>query len=260
MRRTAWLVLLVMALAGRAFAQAERLSDKDVKELMEAIDRGRDRFVDALDPELKHSVMRSPTSEVNVSKYLDDFDKNIHTMKERFKGEYAASAEVQAVLRQASDIDAYVRTRATMKGGSEWNALAGQLDTLAKAYGTRFPIHENTPVRRLGDKEVAEAAEAIAHHASPLRDAIEKDTRFWSKADREQARTMGKEADELEKDAKLVKDRVDDGKPASAEYRALADRAHRIDGYVVNHSLPMAGATMGTIRAALGKMDQAFGM
>src|SRR5262249_23722663 len=132
MGRTAWLLLLVMALSGRAFAQAERLSDKDVKELMEAIDRGRDRFVDALDSESKHSVIRSPTNEVNVSKYLDDFDNNIHTMKDRFKGEYAASAEVQTVLRQASDIDAFVRGQGGMKGASEWNALAGQLDTLAR--------------------------------------------------------------------------------------------------------------------------------
>src|SRR5262249_24756660 len=100
----------------------------------------------------------------------------------------------------------------------------------------------------------------IAHEASPLKDAIEKDTKFWPKGDREQARAMGREAELLEKDAKVVKERVDSGKPASAEYRTLADRAHRLDGYIVNHSLPLANSTMGTVRAALGKLDQAFGM
>ncbi len=116
MRRLVWLAALALGIAANASAQAERLSDKDVKDLMEAIDKGRDHFVDALDPQFKHAVMRSPTNEVDVSKYLDDFDKNIHTMKDRFKGDYAASAEVQTVLRQASDIDAYVRQQGAMKG------------------------------------------------------------------------------------------------------------------------------------------------
>jgi hypothetical protein len=259
MRRVMWLVvLLALAISGHAYAQGERLSDRGVTDLMESIDKGRDRFVDALDSQFKHSVMRSPTSEVDVSKYLDDFDKNIHTMKDRFKPEYAASAEVQRVLRQASEIDAYVRMQGTMKGASEWNALAGQLNTLAGAYGTSFPIGESTPVRRLGDKEVADAAEMVARQSSPLKDAIEKDTKGWPEADRHEAKRVAKDAELLEKDAKLVKSRVADSKPASAEYRTLAERAGRIDAYVVNHALPTASVTMDTIRAAIAKLNQAF--
>ena len=260
MRRLAWLIALTLGFAGVASAQSERLSDRDVKELMDAIDKGRDRFVDALDSEFKHAVMRSPTSEVDVSKYLDDFDKNIDTMKDRFKGDYAASAEVQRVLRQASDIDSYVRQQGAMKGASEWNALAGQMDVLARAYGTRFPVHENTPVRRLGDKEVAETLDIIAHQTSPLKDAIEEDTKPWSKPQREQAKAMGKEAEQLEKDARLVKDRIRDGKPASAEYRATAERVGRLESYVVSNSLPRASQAIGIIRAAVGKLNQAFGL
>ena len=260
MRRLVWLAALALGIAASASAQAERLSDKDVKDLMEAIDKGRDHFVDALDPQFKHAVMRSPTNEVDVSKYLDDFDKNIHTMKDRFKGDYAASAEVQTVLRQASDIDAYVRQQGAMKGTSEWDVLAGQFDALAKAYGTRFPVRENTPVRRLGDKEAAEAADLIAHQASPLKNAIEEDTKHWPEADRKQAKAMEKEAEQLGKDAQIVRERIAGGKPASAEYRSLAERVGRLEFYVTSHSLPSAGSAMGTIRAAIGKLNQAFGL
>lgn len=260
MRRLAWLVVLALGIAAGAYAQPERLSDKDVKDLMEAIDKGRDRFVDALDSEFKHAVMRSPTSEVDVDKYLDDFDRNIHTMKDRFKGDYAASAEVQTVLRQASDIDAYVHQQGAMKGASEWNALAGQMDVLARAYGTRFPIHENTSVRRLGDKEVAETLDVIAKQSSSLKDAIEDDTKHWPEADRKQGKVMGKEVEQLEKDAKLVKDRLDAGKPASSEYRELAGRVGRLEAYIANHSLPRANSAMTTTRAAVAKLNQAFGL
>ena len=83
MRRFVWLAALALGIAANASAQAERLSDKDARDLMEAIDKGRDYFVDALDPEFKHAVMRSPTSEVDVSKFCDiegefsDFVKSI---------------------------------------------------------------------------------------------------------------------------------------------------------------------------------------
>ncbi len=260
MRRLAWVMALALGMAASASAQPERLSDKDVKDLMEAIDKGRDRFVDALDSEFKHAVMRSPTSEVDVSKYLDDFDRNIHTMKDRFKGDYAASAEVQTVLRQASDIDAYVRQQGAMKGASEWNALAGQMDTLARAYGTRFPVRETTPVRRLGDKEVVEALDMIAKQSSPLKDAIEQDTKNWPEADRKQGKAMGKDAEQIEKEAKAVKDRVGDGKPASSEYRTLAEHIGRLEVYIADHSLPRAGSAMTTTRAAIAKLNQAFGL
>lgn len=260
MRRLAWLMALALGIGASPSAQPERLFDKDVKDLMEAIDKGRDRFVDALDPGFKHAVMRSPTSEVDVSKYLDDFDHNIHTMKDRFKGDYAASAEVQTVLRQAGDIDAYVRQQGAMKGASEWNALAGQLDSLAQAYGTRFPLRENAPVRRVGDKEVVEAIDLVAHQASSLKNAIEEDTKNWPDAERKQGKAMGKEAEQLEKDARLVKERIGEGKPVSAEYRTLADRVGRLYGYVVNHSLPRANGAIATIRAATGKLNQAFGL
>jgi hypothetical protein len=52
--------------------------------------------------------------------------------------------------------------------------------------------------------------------------------------------------------------RLDDGKPASAEFRTLAGRVRRLDRYVVNHSLPRAGVVIGRIRSAMGKLTQAF--
>ena len=47
---------------------------------------------------------------------------------------------------------------------------------------------------------------------------------------------------------------------ASAECASLAERAGRLEFYVTSHSLPGAGRVMGTIRAAIGKLNQAFGL
>ena len=65
-------------------AAADRLTDKDVKQLLERIDDERDRFEDQLDGKLKRSIIRGPGGEVNVEKYLDDLQENVDKLKGRF--------------------------------------------------------------------------------------------------------------------------------------------------------------------------------
>ena len=134
------LLLGLMILAAPVLA-ADRLTDRDIKELVSRIDQGRDRFDDALDDRLKRSIIRGEGGEVNVGRFLDDFQENIDRLEERLKPEYAASTEAATLLRQASAIDRFFRQQpAGTKGESEWNRLATDLEALAGAYGTDFPL------------------------------------------------------------------------------------------------------------------------
>ena len=120
-------------------------ADKDVKALLDRIDDERDRFEDQLDGKLKRSILRGPRGEVDVERYLDDLQDNIDRLKGRFKSDYAASAEVTAVLRQASDIHRFMATQPPdLDGASEWNRLSASFGTLATAYGTRCRCQTGT--------------------------------------------------------------------------------------------------------------------
>jgi len=157
-------------------AQQTRLSDKDVKQLTETIDHDAGKFRNALDSRFKSAILRGPDGEVNVKKFLDDFEENIKRMRDRVKPGYAASSEVQAVLRQGTAIDGYVKSQpAGAKGASEWDRVAADLDALAHAYGTSFPLAADAPVRRIGDQETASALEGITRDASRLKDAVGKE-------------------------------------------------------------------------------------
>src|SRR3982751_1692459 len=90
-----------IGLASTAFA-ADRLTDRDVKGLVERIDDGRDKFEGALDDKLKNSVFRGPSGEADIKRFLDDFQENLKRLNERMKPTYAASAEVATILRQGS--------------------------------------------------------------------------------------------------------------------------------------------------------------
>ena len=155
---------------------ADRLTDRDVKALLERIDEERDRFEDQLDGKLKSSVLRGPSGEVNVARFLDDLQENIDKMKERFKPEYAASAEVTTVLRQASDIQRFMSKQpANFDGASEWNRLNGSLSELAAAYQATLPLPEGQSARRITDREVKLAAEELEKTADSFQEGPRHD-------------------------------------------------------------------------------------
>ena len=140
------MLLLIGALAlvaTSAFAQppAERLPDKDVKALIDQVDEGRDKFEGNLDGEFKGSTIRNANGETRVSGALQDYQDSTKKLKDRFTSDYSASAEATTVLKQSSAIDAFMRRQpGTMKGRSEWDRQAANMQRLAAVYGATFPL------------------------------------------------------------------------------------------------------------------------
>lgn len=236
---------------------APRLSDKDVKALIEQIDQNRDKFKDNLDSSIKDAKLRGPSGEVDVSKFLDDYKDNVDKMKDRFNDEYSASAEVATVLHQATLIDRRMKDSSpTIKGRSEWDREAASLNSLAAAYGTTFPTPDSAPVRRMNDKETAASAEALGKAADHFKDSVDKNSTI-PKADRDAAK---KDAEELKNIADTVKDKTGDGKPATAEFQQLASQAAKLETWMSAHSAPANAADWQGIQSELAKLRQAFGL
>jgi hypothetical protein len=241
---------------------ADRLSDGDVKALLERIDDERDRFEDQLDGKLKRSILRGPGGEVNVERYLDDLQENVGKLKDRFSSQYAASAEATTVLRQGSDIQRFMAGQPpNFDGASEWNRLASSLGDLATVYGTTMPMPEGQQARRLNDREVQKAADDLAKGADRFKkdlDSALKQDKAVDKATREAA---VHEAEALKKDAQSLASVVGDGRPASGEAKALLDRAAAIRSASSGRALsPTAQAAWGSVENGLDKVAQAFGM
>jgi hypothetical protein len=233
-----------------------RLSDNDVKHLMEQVEDHRGEFQDHLDSSIKDSKLRSADGEVDVSAYLHDYEDNVHKMKDRFTDDYAASTEVQTVLKQATVMDQRMRGQAmSTKGRSEWDREAASLKTLAEAYGTMFPLPDGAPVRRYNDKEVAKAADDLANAADHFKDNIDKSDAI-SKSDRESAK---KDVDGLRKLADDVKSRCEDGKPASAEFDQLSTLYSRVQSWVSTHPAPLATADWTNMQTHMDVLRHAFG-
>ena len=255
-RLTVALLCCVLVGSGVAFAQtAQRLTDKDVKSLLEAVDNARDRFEDQLDGKLKSQVLRGPNGEVDVARFLDDLQENTGRLKERFTPEYAASAEVAAILRQGTAIAGFMKQHSGIKGSSEWDRMAADLGRLAGAYGTKFPLEGDAPVRRINDREAADAATQVAEQADRFKNAVNRE------------QTLAKpvkdgikgQADAVKNAANTLTSRLKDSKPSTSEARQLFE-AVRVMRESAKDVSPASLAPIGQMQAPLTTLSQAFGI
>jgi hypothetical protein len=259
MKRTA-VTLAVAAFCSSPLLAADRLTDKDVESLVSRIEDGRDRFDNALDGDVKRKVLRGPGGEVSVANFLNDFQESIDRIEERLKPDYAASAEVGTMLRQASAIDGYFKQNPSgTRAESEWNRLATDLKALANAYGADFPLGENASVRRIGDRELASAIDQVAKTADQMKKSLDTDLKKDTSVDKAARQAIVGEADQLAKDAKALRDRVKDGHPSSAEATQLMARAAKMQAFVNSRRLPSSAGIWSGAAGRLQSVASAYG-
>jgi rubrerythrin len=250
---------LIAALLPAPVAAAERLNDKDVKQLIDRIDNERDRFEDQLDGKLKRSIIRGAGQEVNVEKYLDDLQENVDKLKGRLTPQYAASAEVTAILRQGTDIQRFMATQpANLDGSSEWNRLAASLGDLATAYATTFPIADGQQARRMNDAEVRKVAGDLAKSADHFKKELDASLKTDATVDKAAREAAVKDAETLKKDAEKLASTVGDGRPASGEAQALLQLAAKLKAASSGRALSAAAkSAWSSIEEGLDKVGQA---
>jgi len=257
----ALLAIALIGVTGSSVAPVDRLTDRDVKALVARIEEGRDRFDDELDEKMKRSIIRDGTTEAKVADFLNDFQEAIDRLEERLKPDYAGSAEVAALLRLGSRIEAAFRRQAPgMKGQSEWNRLASDLKVLAASYGASFPLQDNAAVRRVGDGELAEAADGIARGANQVKKSLDNELKKNPAISKESRQGMVAEADSLSKDAKTLRSRVKDGQPSSAEAERLLARAGKLQEIILPRKLPATSAAWNGLRSGLETVALAYGV
>ena len=239
---------------------ADRLTDRDIKGLVARIEDGRDRFDDALEDKFKRSLVRGAAGDVNVEDFLNDFQKSIDRLEERLKPGYAASAEAGALLRQASAIHRFYREQpAGSRGESEWNRLEADLKTLAHAYGSDFPLPETGSVNRISDQELADAIDAVASAGDRLKKSLDSDLKKDATIHKSARQAAVEEADRFAKDAKALKDRVEDGEPSSAEAEGLLALAAKVQTFLGDHQVPASAGIWASVRPQLSRIAAAYG-
>ena len=143
---------------------SDRLTDQEVRTLLEKIENDRSAFEGALDDKLKNSTIKAERGEINTNEFFDDFQDQVQRARERFNSDYSASSEVLSLLQFATRLDGWASTQAAgFRGSKEWGVLATDLRRLAAAYNTALlkPGQQGLgagQARRVNDAELVPAA------------------------------------------------------------------------------------------------------
>jgi hypothetical protein len=253
---------IAVGVMGAAGAQTsfERSSDKEVEKLVRSLGDNLGEYRGSLDRDFRKSVLRTPTGEMDVERYLDDLGDATKTLGDRFNSKYAASSEVDKLLDAAEPMNTYMREHTTLAGASEWDRFAGDLNRLAGAYGASFPPKDGAVIRRIGDGELTQTLGSLEKVSKTVGNPLSKAAKgVPALATVAGAGTAG--LDSLGEAAKTLRGRIDKGEPATAEARQIQSLVAKLDPVFDNSAMP---ATVKTLwqgsRGEVDKVMQAFGL
>jgi hypothetical protein len=211
---------------------------------------------------LKREVLRGPTGEVDVERFLDDLQDSLNRWRDRFSPDYSASTEATNVLRQASAIHRFMSSQPeTLQGKSEWERFAASLGQLAAVYGVTFPLGEQASARRMNDQEVQQAARAVADAADQFKKEVGlalKNDKTVDKPTRDRALNG---IDSVKNAARTLAARLGSGQPATAHARALLDAVGAVAASSARRNpTPSTQAAWSSLTSALEKVSAGFGL
>ena len=249
--------LLVLPSAALAI---DRLTDKEVMDLLANIEKHRSTFEAALDMKLKNTVINGPKGEVNTNEFFDDLQDQVTRARDRFTPDYSASSEVLALLQYTSRLDRWVKSQsAGFKGSTEWEPFATDLSRLAAAYNTTFPIPANGTARRINDSELVAAAAEVEKLCDPFRSALEASLAANKSISPETRQSNMKQVDNLKSEAHALNEPLAKKEKGITEAGALIKQALLV--IQSNSKLnwhPAATAAWTPLRGQLGKVAWAY--
>ena len=116
-----------------------RLSDKEVKRLLEQLKKDTGRFRKSLDSSLDKSLLNGTRREDDINRFMKNYENSTERLYNRFKDHKSVSADVETVLDGAAEIDQFMtRRRASERAERDWATVRQDLRQLAEAYNVSW--------------------------------------------------------------------------------------------------------------------------
>jgi hypothetical protein len=260
MRRLILAALAVALVLPAGVAAAERMTDEQVEKLIADIEGGYQTWRQDLEKDnLDDAVIRSAERTIKVKDFLKDFGKAIDVLKDRFRPDYAATPEVLALLRRGSDVVLHNR-RESRTPTSAWTVLGSKLEALAHAYQLAWPIESMGVVAlRLNDGELANKVMQVEDAAKQLQGEAERAAKANKSIDKATRASLKESIQQLAKQAREVRSRVREDRPAAVEVGQLLSHAGSLKQTLAKLALPpVEGPAWRSIESGSDALARAF--
>jgi len=230
------LLLILLFSASLLFAQqGVRLSDDEVKKIIEETSKTSDKFRDAF--KKVQTITTQSGVQVDVKQYMADYKQTFDRFKEAFDKQGVPNQDLLNLLRVTNEIDGVMTRNPDAAGaGSEWQAHKFNMEKLAKAFGTTLG-EEATPPRRMSDQQLKALMEQLKEGSKTLgknvKDAMKKDKTL----DKATIQKAEQETKTLEKNAEALLKLFNDHKPLYSELQAFLKQMDVVRSLLDEHQL-----------------------
>lgn len=229
-------VVMTILIAGtQSLAQNPyRMTKNEVKNLLDRIEQGADRFRGSLDAALDRSTLNGTKTEDEINNYLKGFEKATDHLESRFGEDHSAATDVEAVLQRAAEIDRFMTTHnLDARAQEDWVNVRGLLDNLATAYNVVWGWGgvSNIPHRET-EKDVKALLARLEQDADRFRgslDAALDRSRFDGSRTEDNINQFNKD---FEKATDRLKDRYGDNQAAAGIVREILGHGALINSFV----------------------------
>ena len=224
-----------------SFASAQpgvRLSDDEVKKVIEDASKTSDKFRDAF--KKVSSITTRTGAQVDVKQYMEDYKDTFKRFEEAFDSKHTPSSDLMNLLRMTNEIDALMTRNPDAAGaGSEWQAHKVNMDRLAGAFGTT--LGESAPApRRMSDDQLKGVMEQLQQGSKTLGKAVKDGMKKDATIDKNTRESTEQSLKMLEKNAETLKNLYNDHKPLSSEMQAFLKQMDVIKSFLGEHQLGAA--------------------
>ena len=187
---------------------AHRLTDKEVKTLLDDIRSELDDFEASMDPQVRKSILRSQLGETDVEAFFKDLNESRDKAEKRLGSGYSASTEVGTFLRQASVFELRTESGWSLYGAEgSWKSLRPLLVRLADAYGIDWTADPGTwRSRRKSDGEIQEFIDTLATDVTAFRKTFQKEVKSDKSLAKQERKALVARATEMEDKAAGLSD------------------------------------------------------
>ena len=170
------LTLAGVGTAATAQQRPTRASDQQVESLLTRLEADIDTFRSSFDRAIDRHAINGTRAEADINRTVNDFKEASDRLRDRAHDHQAGTADAEDVLRRASVIDAFMSANTLdMTAERDWQALRGELDQLAGAYGVSANWTGPQYVRaRASDQQVKELLARTKKDAERFRKSLDK--------------------------------------------------------------------------------------
>jgi hypothetical protein len=256
-------VLLTILTLSVPAEQPFRLTDKEVRPLLERLEDRVGNFREAITKGLRKTRIEYGSGEDSVPQYVEDLKVSSRRLKDRFDGKRSVAADVEEVLRRAVYIDRFMQRHPVVTGADrEWTEVRQQLETLGRAWNVRWDEYgpENRPFR-LNDPEVISLVESIKRNSEQLRSDADKALKNNRSVDSQTRKNISNSLSDLTRSADRLRNRVRENDEAARLVDELLRQGATIDRFFDQQRLGgRVQSDWSIIRAYLNQLARSYGV